>query len=71
MAPEITKVDDLLFEVDTPLATCIGRRLLRDMRERPQFADPVASLQYMHEEAEPAYRAQSRSRPLPVHPIRS
>jgi hypothetical protein len=42
----------------TGLATCIGRRLLRDLRERPEFADPEISLRYMLSEAEPAYRAQ-------------
>lgn len=56
--PEITDADDLTYEMTTPLATCIGRRLLRDLRERPQFADPAASLRYMLSEAEPAYRAQ-------------
>lgn len=36
-----------------------GGRLLRDLRERPQFADPAASLGYMLSEAEPAYRDQT------------
>lgn len=58
-APEITSNGDLVYEMTTPLATCIGRRLLRDLRERPQFADPAESLHYMLTEAEPAYRAQS------------
>lgn len=58
MSPDITKPDDLSYEMTTPLATCIGRRLLRDMRERPQFADPSKSLGYMLREAEPAYQAQ-------------
>jgi uridine kinase len=61
-APEITSPNDLEYEMTTGLATCIGRRLLRDMRERPEFADPVKSLRYMIEEAEPAYRQQERSR---------
>ncbi len=60
--PEITTSDDLSYEMTTPLATCIGRRLLRDLRERPQFADPTASLLYMLSEAEPAYRAQLAAR---------
>ena len=60
LSPDITKQDELCYETTTPLATCIGRRLLRDMRERPEFADPVKSLRYMLREAEPAYRAQSR-----------
>lgn len=59
-SPEITNEQDLVYEMTTPLATCIGRRLLRDLRERPEFADPVASLYYMLAEAEPAYRAQVR-----------
>lgn len=57
-APEITGENDLMYEMTTPLATCIGRRLLRDLRERPQFADPANSLSYMLTEAEPAYRNQ-------------
>lgn len=61
-APEIMGAGDLTYEMTTPLATCIGRRLLRDMRERPQFADPGASLFYMLNEAEPAYRAQLAAR---------
>ena len=48
---------DLHYELPTPLTTCIGRRLLRDIRERPEFADPEKSLRYMLEQAEPAYRA--------------
>ncbi|HET8690097.1 MAG TPA: hypothetical protein VFL81_01555 [Candidatus Saccharimonadales bacterium] len=46
------------YDLPTPLATCIGRRLLRDMTERPQFAEPSRSLRYMIEQAEPAYRRQ-------------
>jgi uridine kinase len=48
---------DLHYELPTPFATCIGRRLLRDIRERPEFADPQKSLRYMLQQAEPAYRA--------------
>lgn len=59
-SPDILQHDSLVYEMPTPLATCIGRRLLRDMRERPEFADPVKSLRYMLREAEPAYRAQQR-----------
>jgi len=61
-SPEITAPDDLTYEMTTPLATCIGRRLLRDLRERPEFADPTKSLLYMLSEAEPAYRAQLAQR---------
>ncbi len=57
---DIASSDSLGYEMTTPLATCVGRRLLRDLRERPQFADPVASLEYMLREAEPAYRNQSK-----------
>lgn len=57
--PEISQLTSLVYELPTPLATCIGRRLLRDMRERPKFADPETSLRYMLEKAEPAYRSQS------------
>ena len=56
--PSITNEDDLTYILPTPLATCVGRRLLRDIRERPQFSDPALSLLYMLEEAEPAYRRQ-------------
>ena len=46
------------YQMPTPLATCVGRRLLRDMRERPEFADPAKSLLYMLTQAEPAYQNQ-------------
>ena len=55
---DITNEGDPSYMMATPLATCVGRRLIRDMRERPEFADPVKSLSYMLTEAEPAYRAQ-------------
>ena len=58
--PEITASGSLVYELPTPMATCIGRRLLRDMKERPQFADPVKSLAYMLTDAEPAYRKRRR-----------
>jgi len=57
-APEIDQYCHLRYELPTPLATCVGRRLLRDMHERAQFADPAVSLRYMLEYAEPAYRQQ-------------
>ena len=57
-SPDITKPDDLQYEMTTGLATCIGRRLLRDLEARPEFADPEKSLAYMLSEAEPAYRRQ-------------
>lgn len=60
-SPDITSEGDLSYEMTTPLATCIGRRLLRDLKERPQFADPVKSLSYMLSEAEPAYLRQQHA----------
>jgi len=57
-SPELGEYRDSKYEMPTPLATSIGRRLLRDLRERPQFADPAKSLRYMLEFAEPMYRAQ-------------
>lgn len=55
---DFNDLESLDYEMPTPLGTCIGRRLLRDMRERPDFADPRVSLAYMLEQAEPMYRAQ-------------
>lgn len=60
-SPDITAANDLTYELPTPLATCVGRRLLRDLKERPEFADPVKSLAYMLSNAEPCYRAQAKS----------
>ena len=48
---------DLSYEVPTPLATCIGRRVLRDLVERPRF-DPADNIRYILESAEPAWLAQ-------------
>lgn len=59
-SPDIYHPSARRYEMTTPLATCVGRRLLRDMRERPEFADPIKSLHYMLTEAEPAYREQLR-----------
>lgn len=58
LSPDITGIGDLSYEMPTSLATCVGRRLLRDMKERPEFADPVKSLEYMLRETEPVYRKQ-------------
>lgn len=55
---QLSRLSSLRYDMPTPLATCIGRRLLRDLKERPQFADPAVSLRYMLENAEPSYRAQ-------------
>jgi uridine kinase len=48
-------------EVQTPLATSIGRRLKRDFsgeRVNDSLSNPGATLRYMLENAEPAYQAQ-------------
>ncbi|KKW04844.1 MAG: hypothetical protein UY35_C0003G0021 [Candidatus Saccharibacteria bacterium GW2011_GWC2_48_9] len=47
---------DLTFEIETPLATAIGRRITRDLIDRPEFADPSSNLGYYLECAEPEYR---------------
>lgn len=59
-SPDITDDNDLQYETTTPLATCIGWRLLRDMQQRPEFSDLAESLTYILEQAEPAYRAQQK-----------
>ncbi|MBC7764262.1 hypothetical protein H7Y29_00960, partial [Microbacteriaceae bacterium] len=59
-SPVISLPENLHYEMTTGFATCVGRRLLRDLRERPEFADPEKSLHYMLNEAEPAYRNQLR-----------
>ena len=61
-APSLAEYADHSYELPTPLATCVGRRIMRDIQERPQFADPKINLKYILENAEPAYQAQSRSR---------
>jgi len=58
-AKDFDSLSALTYDMPTPLATCIGRRLLRDLRERPQFANPERSLKYILEQAEPAWREQS------------
>ncbi len=59
---EIAPYSNLEYELPTPFATCVWRRLLRDLNERPEFADPEKSLRYILEQAEPAYRAQKLKR---------
>ena len=59
---EVSRLSNLEFELPTPLATCIWRRMLRDAKERPIFADYEVSLRYILEQAEPAYRAQKSKR---------
>ena len=62
LSPRITQCSSLRYELPTPLATCAGRRILRDMQERPQFT-PSENLRYVLEQAEPAYRNQRQIRP--------
>ena len=59
-SPDIITDNSLAYEIPTPIATCIGRRILRDLNERPQFCDPSENLLYLLSEAEPAYRAQQQ-----------
>jgi uridine kinase len=56
---DFDKFESLRFDIPTPLATSIGRRLLRDIKERPNFSDPGVSLKYILEQAEPMWRKQS------------
>lgn len=49
------------YDMPTPVATCLGRRLRRDMIERPEFSDPTKSLRYMLEQAEPMWQQQSHN----------
>ena len=58
LSPDFENLDSLKYEVPTPLATCVGRRLLRDIKERPTFASPSLNLRYMLEQTEPMYRKQ-------------
>jgi len=55
---DFTAFSRLRYDIPTPFATCIGRRLLRDLQERPEFAEPEKSLKYMLEQAEPMWRQQ-------------
>ena len=59
-SPDIVTDSSLVYEIPTPIATCIGRRILRDLNERPQFCSPSENLLYLLDEAEPAYRAQQQ-----------
>lgn len=51
-------IADCRYEIPTALATCVGRRILRDLQERPGFADPASNLRYTLETAEPRYQKQ-------------
>ncbi len=54
---ELSSDDTLNYRLPTPLATCVGRRILRDLHERPQFT-AESNLRYMLEQAEPEYKKQ-------------
>lgn len=59
-SPNLTSVADLSYLMPTPLATCIGRRALRDKKENRGGAignDTETFLQYQLHVAEPEYRA--------------
>lgn len=62
LSPDISNFDSLKFDISTPLATCVGRRIIRDIKERPTFSDPAASLKYILTQAEPMYRNQLAKR---------
>jgi uridine kinase len=57
--PNLRDLAHLSYEIPTSLATALGRRCMRDLRERPRFAKPRHNLEYYLKYAEPAYRAQS------------
>lgn len=59
---EVSAFSDVEFELPTPFATCVWRRMLRDAEERPEFSDFSKSLSYILTQAEPAYRAQQAKR---------
>ncbi len=61
---QLHDVSDLAYEVPTPLATCIGRRIMRDLVERPQFADAGENLRYSLQYAEPEWINQANTNRL-------
>lgn len=58
LSQDFKNLESLEYEIPTPLATCVGRRLLRDINERPTFTNLSANLKYILEQAEPMYREQ-------------
>lgn len=61
--PILRSAADLHHNVTTPLATCVGRRLLRDFstaRTNESLGTPADVLRYLLETAEPTYRAQQQ-----------
>ncbi|MGE5327803.1 MAG: hypothetical protein ACM3KH_00545 [Thiobacillus sp.] len=61
LSRDLDNLDSLKYEMPTPLATCVGRRIIRDMQERPNFGNPATNLKYLLEQAEPMYRQQLNS----------
>ena len=64
-SPDLARVRDLHFNVPTPIATTVGRDLLRLMHsDRPNnsISSPEARLRYQLETAIPTYEAQERPR---------
>lgn len=54
--PLIKEYADITYTVPTSLALSIGRRIMRDIKERPRFL-PEENLSYYLEYTEPEYRA--------------
>ena len=64
-SPHLARVRDLHFNVPTPIATTVGRDLLRLMHsDRPNnsISSPEARLRYQLETAIPTYQSQERPR---------
>ena len=60
-SPDIAQLGAMRYDMPTPVATCMGRRLLRDITKRPQFNNPSKNLRYMLEQAEPMWQRQSHN----------
>lgn len=59
--PNLHAQRDLHYMIETPLATCVGRRMVRDFstgRINESLGDPSTILRYLLETAEPAYQSQ-------------
>lgn len=63
-SPDLSEIVDAKYEISTPLATSVGRRIMRDMKERDNgaFGGPSGMLRYVIENAEPAYLGHKQSR---------
>lgn len=53
--PDLHGLADIAYEIPTPLATSLGRRIVRDLMTRPRFANPQENLRYYLTYAEPEY----------------